>query len=407
VKRRLLVLWNTYSFFVTYANIDGWTPEDPRVPTTDRPLLDRWVVARLSRLVVDVRSSLDRYDATAASRAIEAFIEELSTWYVRRSRRRFWKSEDDLDKRSAYATLYECLTTLTALLAPFMPFLSEVLYQNLVRRVCPSAPLSVHLTSYPVRDESSVESSLLAAMETAQRTVALGRAARERAGIKVRQPLAAMHVRAPSQEAEAAIRQLREIILDELNVKQLHFARSEDEFVAYDVRPNLPVLGPRYGKRVPQIRLALQTLDPAAVARAVEHGLGVEITFNGDILELMPHEVLAEAREKEGYAAMAADGYLVVLDTRLDRALTREGLAREVVRRINDWRRAAGFEIEDRIAVRYDASPELATAIEEHRDYICREILATSLVAGPPEGNGFQAQADFDRERLTVELTRT
>ena len=287
-----------------------------------------------------------------------------------------------------------------------MPFLAETLYQNLVRRVWPDAPLSVHLTSYPDRDENSIDSALLTAMDTAQRIVALGRAARERAGVKVRQPLAAMYVRAPNAEAETAIGQLQEIILGEINVKSLCFARSEDEFVAHDVRPNLPVLGPRYGRRLPRIRRALESLDPSAVARAVERGRSVQVAVDGATLELMPHEILTEAREKEGYAAMAGEGYLVVLDTRLDRELIREGLAREVVRRVNDWRRAAGFEIDNRIAVRYDASSELAAAIEDHRKYICQETLATSLAAGPPVGLGFQAQAEFDREWLSVELTR-
>ena len=405
-KRRLLVLWNTYSFFVTYANLDGWNPEGVSVSPADRPLLDRWARALLNRLVAEVRSALDGYDAMAASSAVEAFVEELSTWYVRRSRRRFWKAENDPDKRAAYETLYECLTTLTRLLAPFMPFVSEALYQNLVRRASAGAPISVHLTSYPEADDTAIDATLLDAMETAQRVVALGRAARDRAGINVRQPLRTMYVRVPRQQTREDIQELQDIILGELNVKHLQFAQTEDEFVAYDVRPNLPVLGPRYGKRVPQIRQALSTLDPARVARSVERGQTVRLSLTGDTIELLPHEVLAEAREREGYAAMADGGYLVVLDTRLDRELLHEGLAREVVHRINDWRKAAGFKIENRIAVRYEAGPGLAVAIEEHREYICRETLATSLVKGPPLDGEFQAEALIEKERLTVGLKR-
>jgi len=400
-KRRLLVLWNTYSFFVTYANLDGWKPGGAAVHPADRPLLDRWARALLNRLVAEVRSALDGYDAMAASSAIEAFVEELSTWYVRRSRRRFWKAENDPDKRAAYETLYECLTILTRLLAPFMPFVSEALYQNLVRRASADQPISVHLTSYPEPNDTAIDAALLDAMEAAQRVVALGRAARDRARINVRQPLRTMYVRVSRQETREDIQQLQDIILGELNVKHLQFAQTEDEFVAYDVRPNLPVLGPRYGKRVPQIRQALSTLDPAWVARSVERGQTVRLSLTGDTIELLPHEVLAEAREREGYAAMADGGYLVVLDTRLDRELLHEGLAREVVRRINNWRKAAGFKIENRIAVWYEAGPGLAAAIEEHREYICRETLATSLVKGLPLDGEFQAEALIEKETLT------
>jgi len=405
VKRRLLVLWNTYSFFVTYANLDRWSPGEADIPLKDRPLLDRWAAARLNGLVAEVRSALDGYDAMAASHVIEGFIGELSTWYVRRSRRRFWKAENDLDKQAAYQTLYECLTTLTRLLAPFMPFMAEALYQNLVRNLF-AEPASVHLTSYPEPDARADDAELLEAMGLAQQVVALGRAARERAAIKVRQPLRVMHVRAPDQEAREGIQMLQDIILSELNVKRLEFAHVEEDFVDYDVRPNLPLLGPRYGKRMPKVRQALQALDPALVARCVEQGQTVTLSLNGDTVDLLPQEVLAEAREREGYAAMAGHGFLVALDIRLDRELVREGLAREVVRRINDWRKVAGFEIEDRIAVRYDAGPCLAEAIEEHREYICQETLATSLMEGSPGGKGFQGGVVLDGERLSLGLAR-
>lgn len=405
VKRRLLLLWNTYSFFVTYANLDAWTPDFGFVQLADRPLLDRWVIARLHQLIGDVRVALDRIDAMAASRAIEGFIDQLSTWYVRRSRRRFWKAESDSDKRAAYETLYECLTTVTRLLAPFMPFVSETLYQNLVRRAQRDAALSVHLTDYPTPDPSLVDLDLLEAMEAAQRVVALGRAARDRVSMKVRQPLATMYVKLPRQTAQAQIETMRDIILDELNVKELRFARSEDTFVEYDVRPNLPVLGPRYGNRLPALRQALERLDPARVAHAVERGESVTLTLDGETVELAADDILVEARQREGYGAMAEDGYLVALDTRLNQPLIREGLARETVRRINDWRKAAGFQIEDRVTVRYEASPDLDQAIQENRRYIMDETLATSLATGAPRGAGFVAEASFDGQSLRIELT--
>jgi isoleucyl-tRNA synthetase len=405
VKRRLLVFWNTYSFFVTYANVDGWTPQQG---SASRPaLLDRWILARLHSLIREVRTNLQDYDAMGPARGIEAFMEDLSTWYVRRSRRRFWKSENDDDKSAAYATLYDCLETLTRLLAPFMPFLAESLYQNLVRQVDPAAPVSVHLTDYPVARDVLIDEDLLAAMASAKQVVALGRAARDRSGIKVRQPLARMFVGVPGEKASQDILQLRDIILDELNVKELEFAGAEDEFVAYSVKPDLPRLGPRFGKQLPAIRSALAALDPAQVARLVQEDQPVLLPLNGSTVELTPEEVQVTAREREGYAAMAADGFLVALDTSLTPDLIHEGWARDVVRRINDWRRTAGFSVEDRIRIRYQATPALASAIQSFADYIARETLATSLEPAELSGSGYQAEARIGDELLQVELERS
>jgi isoleucyl-tRNA synthetase len=407
VKRRLLVLWNTYSFFVTYANVDGWSPDGPAAPVAERALLDRWVLARLNQVTAEVRAGLDEYDAMNPARAIERFIEDLSTWYVRRSRRRFWKAENDADKFAAYATLYECLTTLTRLLAPFMPFLSEALYQNLVREAVTEAPLSVHLTDFPAVDVSAIDRDLLEAMDVAQRVVALGRAARDQAKIKIRQPLQRMYVTVPTEGAARDVRAMQDIILEELNVKELELAGREDEFVSYSVRPNLPVLGPRFGKQVPLLRAALEALNPSAVAQSVERGEAVQVELDSQAVELQPGDILVSAREREGYASMAASGFVVVLDTTLTPALVREGLARDVVRRINDWRKAAGLNIDDRIVVRYEADPELAEAIEEHRAYVAQETLALSLTQATTTGAGFTFEAHIGDQRLVVEFERT
>jgi isoleucyl-tRNA synthetase len=404
VKRRLLVLWNTYYFFVTYANVDGWTPHDGGTDVAKRPQLDRWILSRLHALILDVRSGLDDYNADHPARDLEQFIEELSTWYVRRSRRRFWKSENDEDKSAAYATLYECLSTLTRLLAPFMPFVAESFYQNLVARPAGQASQSVHLDDFPVADVSLIDEELLTAMRAAQQVVALGRAARERANVKVRQPLARMVVKTPSAQLTDVIRNVESIILDELNVKRLEFAASSDAFMSYTVRPNLPALGPRFGKRIPAIRAALELLDPAGVAAAVESGAEITLEVDGERIALGPEGVLTSAVQREGYAAMAGDGYLVALDTELTPELVAERLAREVIRRVNDWRKAAGLNIDDRIAVRYEASPRLEEAISRHREYITGETLALSFEPGSPEGNGFDASDSFVGESLRVEL---
>jgi len=406
VKRGLLTLWNTYSFFITYAKIDGWQPGKSEVPVGERPLLDRWIIARLNRLILDVRGGLDRYDAMGPARAINAFVEELSTWYVRRSRRRFWKSESDADKDAAYATLYACLTELSRLMAPFMPFLSEALYGNLVASVAPDAPRSVHLTDYPEANLAHLDEELLGAMETAQRVVALGRAARDRVNVKVRQPLARMFVKVPDDESQADVSSLRDLILDELNVKELGFAGNEDEFVTYTIRPNLPALGPRFGRRLPEVRNALGALDPAVVAGAVGRGEAIELPLNGQTEVLGPEDVLVSAQEREGYAAMGQDGVLVALDTELTRDLILEGYAREVVRRVNDWRKLANFEIDDRIEIAYDASHELDVAIERFREYIAQETLAVRLERAELQGQPNVFEAEFGDQRLAAQLRR-
>jgi isoleucyl-tRNA synthetase len=391
---------------VTYALVDGWTPDTATPEPADRSLLDRWILARLNQLVLDVRAGLDDYDPMRPARAIDRFVEDLSTWYVRRSRRRFWKSETDADKLAAYSTLYECLTTLARLLAPFVPFLSETLYQNLVRSVSDDAPISVHLTDFPVAHEQLIDRDLLAAMDAAQRVVALGRAARDTSGHRVRQPLARISVVTPDAASRQGVQSLRDVILEELNVKDLEFAGAADQYMEYSVKPNLPVLGPKYGKRLGAIRHALAELEPAQVVDTVQRGEPVALNLADETVLLSPQEILTSAREREGFAAAAADGFLVALDTELTPELIHEGWAREVVRRINDWRKAAGFNVEDRIRVGYSASPELAGAIGEYHDYICDETLAVELQPGELEHSDFQSEARFADQSLSVQLQR-
>jgi isoleucyl-tRNA synthetase len=269
-----------------------------------------------------------------------------------------------------------------------------------------STPISVHLCDYPESNESLIDRELLSAMEAAQRVVALGRAARDKSGIRVRQPLARLYVKVPTKETEADVAKLRDIILDELNVKALEFAGTAEEYLQYSVKPNLPVLGPKYGKRLGAIRSTLESLDAASVAQAVERGESVQVEVAGESIELLPQEVLPSAREREGYAAMASDGFLVALDTELTPQLVHEGWAREVVRRINDWRKSAGFDVEDRIAVHYRATDELAAAIREHRDYVCQETLAVALEETGADAGGYHAQATFGGQDFDVSLHR-
>jgi isoleucyl-tRNA synthetase len=416
-----LTLWNTYAFFVTYANIDGWRPADGRVEGRGPALsaaegsrveeneLDRWVLSELHQLIAEVTAGLDGYDTMTPSRRIEAFVEDLSNWYVRRSRRRFWKSEDDADKRSAYETLYQCLVTLAKLLAPFAPFLAEELFQNLVRSQDGSAPLttgskappSVHLCDWPQAEPSLVDQLLNDEVRLVMRLASLGRSARSKAGIKVRQPLPRVFVKVRAPAEEDALRRLEAQLLDELNVRELVAIHDESDFLRYEVRPNLPALGPKYGAAVAEIREALAGQDPAEVAAAIAQGRSVEVAGH----QLQPDEILVSTVEQEGFASAQEAGYVVVVDTELSPELRDEGLARELVHRIQNLRRDAGFDISDRITTYWQGDDDLRRVLDAHADYVQSETLSLSLVEGeaPPEAHRSEQTVDGHRVALGVQ----
>jgi isoleucyl-tRNA synthetase len=407
VRRRfILPLWNSYSFFVTYANLDGWTPPATPTPMSERTLLDRWLLSRAHELVGTVRDSFDRYDITTGNRAIEHFVvEELSNWYIRRNRRRFWKPESDADKSAAYETLYEALMIVSKLLTPTLPFISEEIYQNLVRSLDDSAPVSVHLTDYPEADASLIDTELSRAMSTVLAVVKLGRAARSEANIKVRQPLPAILVHTPDPaDAEAVVR-LKEQIVDELNVKDVRALTELGDVLAYEVKPNLPLLGPKYGKQLGGIRGALGKMDAADVAAKANAGENVALTLpDGSTIELLPEEVLVGMQKKEGFAAAQSENATVVLDTELTPDLIAEGRARDVVRAIQDLRKQLELNIDDRIAVRYKTVGDLADVIAAHHHWIAAEVLATSLepVNDLADGTDVTISGETSKVSITV-----
>ncbi|HYU21435.1 MAG TPA: isoleucine--tRNA ligase [Chloroflexota bacterium] len=397
VKRKLLLLWNVYSFFVTYARIDRFNPSAPRAPASERALLDRWILSRLNGVAKATREGLDRLDAASVTRVIEQFVDDLSTWYVRRSRRRFWKAANDLDKRAAQATLYEVLTTLATLLAPFLPFLSESIYQNLVRSVDPSAPDSVHHQRYPRSDESLIDPQLDRQVELARRLVGLGRAAREQAAIRVRQPLRLARVAAPP-DAPSLPSELHEEIARELNVQRLELGGDVADAVSHAVRPRPHLLGPRLGARLPAVLKALRE----GQFKLRRDG---RVEVSGEKLE--PDEVQVSTQARPGFAAAEADGYTLVLDTRLTPELISAGRAREVVHRIQTLRKDAGFEVEDRIVTRYHAPGALSSVFQEHADYIRQETLSVGLEPGGDEPAAAHAwSGEIDGEPLELRLAR-
>jgi isoleucyl-tRNA synthetase len=396
VRKYLLTLWNTYSFFVTYARIDGFDPEEDFVPPEDRSLMDRWASSELQLTIRTVTERLDAYDVTAAGRALGDFVDELSNWYVRRSRRRFWKGEDDLDKKAAHSTLYECLTSVARLTAPFTPFVAEALYQNLVVNVDEEAPESVHLSDWPGFEETLVDRDLSGRMAAARRVVALGRAARNAAAIKTRQPLREVVV-VPGETTDSEFRDgvesLKEVILDELNVKELSFGEAED-VIAYDLKPNLGVVGPKYGRLVPGIRDALAQAPPEVGARAAD-GKSVTVTVEGEEIPLSPDELLVEPKEREGYALMREDGLSVALSTELDAELLDEGLVRELVHKVQSLRREKGFEIEESVRVGLSGSDRISDLLKDRwGDYFRSEVLAPELDLDGSSSGGESVKVD-------------
>ncbi|OAI40763.1 hypothetical protein AYO38_05195 [bacterium SCGC AG-212-C10] len=402
LRRFLLTLWNTYSFFVSYANIDGIDPR--KAPEGTPPAIDRWLLSELNALIEKVTTELEKYDPTDAARALDGFVDDLSNWYVRRNRRRFWRgvAESDQDKQSAYYTLYTALTTVAKLLAPFTPFVADELWQNLVREIDPDAPTSVHLAAWPVANPALIDESLNAETQLVKRVCSLGRAARAKAQIKVRLPIAQVLVKTRRPEEAAAVRANEALILEELNAKSLSLLEDDREVVRYTIKPNLPVLGRKYGSDVATIRQGLAKLPAQVVIDFVRKGEPVPV--EGFALE--PSEILLEAQDTAGYAVASEGGHTVAVTTEITPELADEGLAREIVRRIQDMRREAGFDLADRITTWYQGGEDVTRVAQAHAAYIQAETLTTNLIAGAAPADAFTAEHDLEGESLTLGVRR-
>ncbi len=403
VRDFTLTLWNVYSFFVTYANLDK--PQLASV-TWSESQLDRWLLSELNALVRDVTAAYEAYDVPNATRPIAAFVEKLSTWYLRRSRRRFWKSESDADKQAAYQTLYMALTTLCKLLSPTMPFLAEELYQNLVRSVDPFAPESVTLAEWPKYEEAFIDESLNRDMALVMRLVSLGHAARQKANRKVRQPLAEAAFSVGNAAERQAVTALADLIADELNVKTVRLLDASTEAVSHTVKPLPKQLGQKYGNKFPAIQKAILALNPEEAARTLLAGQPLKVTADGQKYQILPNEVEVKAQAKEGFAVAEEGAYVAALVTELTPALIQEGQAREFVRRVQDLRKSAGLDVADRITLYVVASAGLKSAIEAHREYITAETLTSLLVFDSLPEAGALFQEEWDGETLSVGLVK-
>ncbi len=396
--------WNTYGFFVLYARLDN-VDLSRQIAPQDRPEIDRWALALLYKTITTVTESLDNFDAKSAGEALESFVDQLSNWYVRRNRRRFWKSTDPEDTQAAYLTLYECLHAAHKLMAPFIPFLAENVYQNLVRSVDTDAPESVHMAEWPVADAGWQNDELLFDIDVVQKVVGLARAARGQSGVRTRQPLARLLVRAPSDAAAKALDSHQGQILEELNVKSIEFIARDAGLVSYRIKPNLPRIGKQYGKLIPVIRKALEEADGAAIASAAANGQTFDVEVDGRTISFEGDDVLIETSSAEGYACAEDSGYLTALDTTLNDDLINEGFARELVRSVQDARKQAGLEVSDRITLGVSGSDAVEKAIIVHRDYVMSETLATHWEVGQ-SAPLYAEERDLGEDHWTIEISR-
>ena len=403
IRNFTLTLWNVYSFFVTYANLDKPTVTTLPIATSD---LDRWLLSELNVLVRDVTEAYEHYDVPNATRPIEGFVEKLSTWYLRRSRRRFWKSESDSDKQAAYSTLYTALVTVAKLLAPSMPFLAEELYQNLVRSVDENAPESVHLDKWPEVLPEMIDESLNRDMALVMRLVSLGHSARQKANRKVRQPLAEAAFSVGNANERRAVETYADLFTDELNVKRVRLLDSATEAVSHTVKPLPKQLGQKYGNKFPAIQKAILAMNSEQAAHALLEGKALEVTLDGISYDVLPEEVEVKALAKEGFAVAEEGAYVAALVTDLTPELVQEGLAREFVRRVQDLRKSADLDVADRIRLFVDASPGLRSAVETYKDYITTETLTSEFVFGDPPEEASTTKDEFDGEKVSVGLVK-
>lgn len=391
-KKFFSTLWNTYAFFVLYANIDGFDPTQYKLDDCPLTVMDRWLLSRLNSTVKEVDAQLSQYHVPETARALQDFVDELSNWYVRRSRERFWVQGDAGDKTAAYMTLSTALVSLAKLLAPLAPFMSEEIYRNLVCSVDASAPESVHLCEYPVCDEGRIDPKLEADMDEVLKIVGLGRAARNQANLKNRQPLSRL-----CTDADAGLGELyQDIIRQELNVKAIDFLSDMSAFTAYTFKPQLRLLGQKYGKRIGAIRQALQELDGAAAKKELDASGALVLSLPDGEISLTAEELLIETAQKEGFTSASDRGLTVVLDTALTEDLVEEGFVREIVSKLQSMRKDAGFYVTDHIKVSHQGSAKVEEILRRNEAAILSDVLGESCEYD--QLTGYTAEWDVNGE---------
>lgn len=397
-RKFLNTLWNTYAFYVLYANIDGFDPTRHTIDRDSLTLMDRWILSRLNTTVGQTDSCLGSYKIPEAGQALQSFIDDLSNWYVRRCRDRFWAHGMEQDKVNAYMTLYTCLVTFCKLAAPMIPFMTEEIYQNLVRSVDKSAPESIHLCDYPTVDESCIDKDLEQKMAELLKIVVYGRSCRNEASLKNRQPLAAMYIKAENKLDSA----YTDIIADELNVKKAEFVDDVSAFTTYIFKPQLKTVGPKYGRFLKGIQKALSELDGNEAYATLKRDGVLKLPQVDPSIELGEEDLLITMTQQEGYVTAGDNFVTIVLDTRLTPELKEEGMVRELISKIQTMRKEAGFEVMDHIAVGYSGNEEIARIFEANSDTIAKEVLADSITAGDVDGYSKEWNINGEHVKLSV-----
>jgi isoleucyl-tRNA synthetase len=407
----IMKLWNTYAFFCNYARLDNFDAGAPQVPVKERPDIDRWILSDLQLLIQKARQAFESFDVMAFCLAAEEFVDDkLSNWYVRRNRRRFWKSEQGADKLAAYQTLYTVLVTLTRLCAPVVPFLTETMHQNLAGKGAgrTDATRSVHHASFPTVDEALVDAPLSADMDALLRIVSLGSAARNLVKIKVRQPLAELKVQPGTDADRRAVQRFADQIAEELNVKKvtLHDVTT-GPLLRYEVKPNLKNVGPKFGPRLKDVVAAVAAADHAWVAEKVQAGRTVDLATPDGPVTLEPSDLVVTPKTADGWAGLADRGTQLLLDARITPELAKEGMAREVIRHVQNSRKDAGLQMEDRIVLYLGTdSATLAQAIEAHKAYVVAETLVAKWATQPLGGDAFHVEVKVEGQKLVIELRK-
>jgi isoleucyl-tRNA synthetase len=407
LRKYLLTLWNTYSFWVTYASLEDFDPAGIEIPVADRPEMDRWILAELDDTVRTVTDTLDDFDAIDAGKRLDRFVDDLSNWYVRRSRRRFWRSGEDADTRAAFFTLWECLTTTAQLSAPFTPFVAEALYRNLTGPDA-GAPDSVHLSEWPQPVDARRDDALRERMRLVRQLVGLGRAARTDAKVRTRQPLGRALLVIPSSDVQH-LQGLEPIIGEELNVKDIEVMSGMEELVHFTVKPNFKALGPRFGAKVRSVAAALAQADARAIVSQIETFGTVEVDVEGQSVSLSEEDLDIRVEGREGFSLAREGPYGVALDLHITDALLAEGTAREVVRAVQDLRKASGLAVEDRIVLWMTTDSDfLESALAAHRDAIAAEVLALEIHLGAePTGDAEVDRLSLDEGEVVLGLKRS
>ena len=395
-RKFMSTLWNTYAFFVLYADIDNFDPTKYELNYDQLPVMDKWLLSRLNTTVQAVDNDLANYKIPEAARALQEFVDEMSNWYVRRSRERFWAKGMEQDKINAYMTLYHALVTIAKTAAPMIPFMTEDMYQNLVRSVDKDAIESIHLCDFPTVNEAWIDKDLEADMKELLEIVVLGRACRNTANIKNRQPIGTMYVKAEKKMDKF----YTDIIADELNVKEVKFADDVESFISYSFKPQLRTVGPKYGKLLGGIRQALTDINGTAAMNELRTNGVLKLDINGNDVELTEEDLLIETAQTEGYVSESDGETSVVLDTNLTPELIEEGFVREIISKIQTMRKEAGFEVMDKIVVYAHGNDKIQDVMKAHEDEIKSEVLADEMVLG--ETDGYVKEWNINKEAVTM-----